>query len=87
MGILMFLVFGLVAGLIARAIMPGNQSMGIVATAVLGVAGSFVGGFLSSMLYGRSALQLHATGLVGAIAGSLLLLGVASLANSRLSRA
>ncbi len=86
MGILMFLVFGLVVGLIARAIMPGNQSMGILATALLGIAGSFVGGFLASLVYGRSAADLHATGLVGAIIGSLVLLFIAGLVNSRWSR-
>lgn len=50
MSLIAFLVIGLVAGLIARAVMPGNQSMGFLATTALGVAGSFVGGMLGSLL-------------------------------------
>ena len=44
MGILTMIVIGLVAGLIARAIVPGRQSMGVLATMLLGIVGSFVGG-------------------------------------------
>ena len=49
MAIILFIVFGLVVGLLARAVMPGNQSMGWGMTALLGVVGSFVGGFLAAL--------------------------------------
>jgi uncharacterized membrane protein YeaQ/YmgE (transglycosylase-associated protein family) len=56
MSIIGFLIFGLVIGLIARAIYPGRQSMGWLATAVLGMVGSLVGGLIGHALFGtRSA--------------------------------
>ena len=50
MGLVLFLVFGLIVGFLARAIMPGTQKMGLIATMILGVVGSFVGGFLVSLV-------------------------------------
>lgn len=77
MSILAFIILGLLAGLLARALMPGRQSMGFVMTAVLGMAGSFVGGFLASFLSGYSLMDFHATGLIGSVIGALLLLAIA----------
>jgi uncharacterized membrane protein YeaQ/YmgE (transglycosylase-associated protein family) len=74
MGILLFLVFGLVVGLLARAIMPGTQSMGLIATALLGVAGSFVGGFLVSLITNNRVTDLNTAGIIGSIIGALLVL-------------
>jgi uncharacterized membrane protein YeaQ/YmgE (transglycosylase-associated protein family) len=74
MGILLFLVFGLVVGFLARAIMPGTQSMGLIATALLGVAGSFVGGFLGAMVTQSRVTDLNTAGVIGSIVGALLLL-------------
>lgn len=76
MSILLFVVFGIVAGLIARAIMPGKQSMGILMTGALGIAGSFVGGFLGSIFSGHSALEFQTSGILGSILGALLVLAV-----------
>ena len=75
MGILAFILIGLVSGLIARAILPGNQSMGLVATTLLGMVGSLVGGFIGSLFRtdGR-VFDLHPSGLLFSILGSLLLL-------------
>jgi len=50
MGLCGWVVFGFFAGLVARAIMPGKQGLGLIATSLLGIAGSFVGGFLASLL-------------------------------------
>ncbi|WP_053385495.1 GlsB/YeaQ/YmgE family stress response membrane protein [Leucobacter celer] len=52
MGILAFLILGLIAGAIAKAILPGRQGGGWIATLVLGVVGAVVGGWLGSMLFG-----------------------------------
>ena len=52
LAVLGWIVFGLVIGLIARAIMPGAQPMGFILTALLGIAGSFVGGWLGTFLSG-----------------------------------
>jgi uncharacterized membrane protein YeaQ/YmgE (transglycosylase-associated protein family) len=74
MGLLAFIVFGLIIGLIARAVMPGRQSMGLVATALLGMAGSFVGGLIASVIYGGPMFQLHSSGIIGSILGALLVM-------------
>ena len=46
-------IFGLVVGLIARLLMPGRDSMGIIMTSILGIAGSLVGTFLGRALLAR----------------------------------
>jgi uncharacterized membrane protein YeaQ/YmgE (transglycosylase-associated protein family) len=80
MSILLFIVFGIVAGLLARAIMPGRQTMSLVMTALLGVAGSFVGGFVGSMLTGHSILDLQTSGLIGSVLGALAILAIMGFA-------
>jgi uncharacterized membrane protein YeaQ/YmgE (transglycosylase-associated protein family) len=87
MSILLFLVFGFIAGLIARAIMPGPQPMGLVMTTVLGVVGSFVGGLLASLVFGYGIIELRATGLIGSVLGALVVMALASIANGRAARA
>jgi uncharacterized membrane protein YeaQ/YmgE (transglycosylase-associated protein family) len=76
MGVILFLLFGLVAGLIARAILPGRQSMGLLATTVVGCVGSLIGGFIGNLLSGRELFDLHAAGLIGSVLGALLVLVV-----------
>ncbi len=76
MGLLLFLVFGFVIGLLARAIMPGDQKMGIFATMGLGVAGSFLGGFLGSLVTHNRVMDFTTAGTIGSILGALLLLGI-----------
>ena len=80
MSILLFIVFGIVAGFIARAIMPGKQGLGIVITVLLGIAGSFVGGFVGSMLGGGSVLDFNTSGLIGSVLGALAVLAVMGFA-------
>ena len=74
--VLGWIVFGVVIGLIARAIMPGSPSMGFLLTALLGIAGSFVGGWLGTFLSGAGGQpDLHqAAGWIGSIIGALILL-------------
>ena len=74
MGLLAFILFGLVVGLVARAVMPGRQSMGVVATALLGMAGSFVGGLVGSLIYGGQLFAFHTAGVIGSIIGALLVM-------------
>lgn len=80
MSILLFIVFGIVAGFLARAIMPGKQGMGIVMTGLLGIAGSFVGGFVGSMLSGHSVLDFQTSGLIGSVLGALAVLAIMGFA-------
>jgi uncharacterized membrane protein YeaQ/YmgE (transglycosylase-associated protein family) len=77
MSILTFIVFGLIVGLIARALLPGRQSMGLIATMALGVIGSFVGGFLASLITDSKVTDLNTAGLVGSVIGAIVLLLVA----------
>ena len=86
MGILAFILFGLVVGLIARALMPGRQSMGLVATTLLGIAGSFVGGLVGSVIQGGQGghmFDLHTAGIIGSILGALLVMFIVSLGAGR----
>ncbi len=74
--VLVMLVVGLVAGFLARAIVPGPDPMGVGATIVLGIIGSFVGGFLGYLLFGKDAGEgaLQPSGILGAVIGAVLAL-------------
>ncbi|MBW9092098.1 GlsB/YeaQ/YmgE family stress response membrane protein [Microbacterium jejuense] len=76
--ILGLIIIGLIAGLIARALIPGKQSMGILLTIVLGIVGSFVGGFLGFLLFGSDPNGgfLQPSGIIGSILGSIIVLGL-----------
>ena len=65
-------VVGFIVGLIARAILPGTQSLGIILTAVLGIAGSFIAGFIGQAagLYPPGAN----VGFIASVIGAILLL-------------
>ena len=64
MSLLWTIIVGFFVGLVARAIMPGTQKMGIIMTSVLGIAGSL------AALYGGSFLGLYAAGSIPGFAGS-----------------
>ena len=71
------LILGLVAGFIAKALMPGNDPGGFFVTILLGLAGSLVGFFLFTELLGIGDDQaFDLGGLIGAIIGTMILLGV-----------
>ena len=74
MELVWMVIVGFVAGLLARAIMPGTQSLGIILTAVLGIAGSFVAGYVGQALGWYQAGE--GAGLIGAIVGAIIVLVV-----------
>ncbi len=74
MGLLGWIIFGFLAGLVARAIFPGTQRLGFIRTTLLGVGGSFVGGAIASVLTGHPFGHLHTSGFIGAVIGALVLL-------------
>jgi uncharacterized membrane protein YeaQ/YmgE (transglycosylase-associated protein family) len=78
--ILGWIVFGLIAGAIARLLMPGRQPMGLILTTVLGIVGSFVGGAIGNM-FGGSASIMDPTpsGWLGSILGAFLILLVVGI--------
>jgi uncharacterized membrane protein YeaQ/YmgE (transglycosylase-associated protein family) len=78
MSILVWILFGLVVGLVARAIMPGRQPIGVVLTIILGVLGSLVGGLAGNALSG-DALAFAPSGFILSVGGAVLLLFLAGL--------
>lgn len=88
MGILGWIVLGLVAGAIAKLILPGKQGGGWIATLLLGVVGALLGGFLGSVLFnvGIESFWSPMTWLL-AIGGSLLVLVIWGFITSRGKRA
>ena len=85
MSIISFLIVGLVAGLIARAVMPGKQGMGLPGTLILGVVGSFVGGMLGSLIRSDGNwLAFQPSGLLWSTLGALLVLAIAGFSRGRL---
>ena len=76
MGILGFLVVGLIAGVIARFLVPGPDPMGWVGTLILGIVGSFVGGLLGFLLFGKDVGDgfLQPSGIIGSIIGAIIVL-------------
>lgn len=77
MGIIGWIVLGLLAGAIAKAIMPGDDPGGIIVTMLIGIAGAIVGGFIASALDIGDLDEFFDIGTwLIAIAGSLLLLGL-----------
>jgi uncharacterized membrane protein YeaQ/YmgE (transglycosylase-associated protein family) len=78
MGIIGWIVFGFIIGLIARAIVPGRQNMGFIATTILGIVGSVLGGLVASALGGSGDLtEWHTAGMIGSLIGAIVVLLVA----------
>jgi uncharacterized membrane protein YeaQ/YmgE (transglycosylase-associated protein family) len=71
------IILGILAGFIARALMPGKDPMGFFATILLGLAGALVGFFIFTELLGiGDTAMFDLGGLIGAIIGSMILLGI-----------
>jgi uncharacterized membrane protein YeaQ/YmgE (transglycosylase-associated protein family) len=73
MGIIAFIILGLIAGVIAKAILPGKQPGGIIITTLIGIAGALIGGFLAGAIFDADPLDefwdisTWLTAIVGAI--------------------
>jgi uncharacterized membrane protein YeaQ/YmgE (transglycosylase-associated protein family) len=79
-------IIGLIAGFIARALVPGRDPIGVLGTILLGIVGSFVGGFLGYVLFGKDVTQgaIQPSGIVGSIIGAVIVLMVwRAMANRR----
>jgi uncharacterized membrane protein YeaQ/YmgE (transglycosylase-associated protein family) len=68
-GIIGWLLFGLIAGALARLLVPGRDPMGWIGTIILGLVGSFVGGLLADLIFDDEAI-----GLFGSVVGAILVL-------------
>ncbi len=76
MGILTWIIFGLIAGAIAKAIHPGSDPGGRIATILIGIIGSVVGGWLGSMIFGVDVTGFNISSFLVAIGGAVLCLAV-----------
>lgn len=74
--IIVLLIVGFIVGAIARLLMPGRDPIGFLGTVALGIAGSFVGGFLQNLIeyHSLSVRNFHPVGLIGSIIGAWILL-------------
>ena len=74
--IVTIIVVGLIAGALARLLVPGKQNLSIPMTIILGIVGSFLGGFLGYLLFGKDAAQgfLQPSGIIGSIIGAVIVL-------------
>ena len=74
--IISIIVVGLIAGAVARLVVPGKQNLSIPMTILLGIIGSFVGGFLGYLLFRSDAAGgfLQPAGIIGSIIGAIIVL-------------
>jgi uncharacterized membrane protein YeaQ/YmgE (transglycosylase-associated protein family) len=74
--ILGFIIIGLLAGAVARLLLPGPDPIGILGTIVVGIIGSFVGGFLGYVLFNHDLKEgaLQPSGILGSIIGAVIVL-------------
>ena len=78
MGIIAFIILGLLAGIIAKAIMPGRDPGGIIVTTLIGIAGALLGGFLASAIFDAHPLDdfFDLSTWLTAIVGAIILLAI-----------
>jgi uncharacterized membrane protein YeaQ/YmgE (transglycosylase-associated protein family) len=84
-GIIAWIILGLLAGLIAKAIMPGGEGLGLILTTLLGVAGALVGGFLATALGLGDPIDefFDISTWIAAVVGALIILWIWQAISSR----
>ena len=85
MGIIAFIILGLLAGAIAKALMPGDDPGGWIITAIIGMVGAIIGGFIAGVLFDADPLDefFDISTWLTAIAGSIVLLAIYRLIVNR----
>lgn len=83
--IIALVIIGIIAGYLARFLVPGRDPMGFGGTLLLGVVGSFLGGFLGYALFGDDAKEgaLQTSGIIGSVIGAVILLLVFNASQTR----
>ncbi|RFA15363.1 transglycosylase [Subtercola boreus] len=83
--IISLIVIGLIAGALARLIIPGKQDMSILMTIILGIVGSFVGGFLAYVIFRSDNMDgfFQPSGIIGSIIGAIIVLFIYTRVKAR----
>jgi len=83
--IITLIVVGLISGAVARLLVPGRQNLSIAMTIVVGIIGSFIGGFLGYVLFHKDGQEglIQPAGLVGSVIGAIIVLLVMGSAGRR----
>ena len=76
MGILTWIIVGLIAGALAKLIMPGDDPGGIIVTIILGIVGAFIGGFVFNLFGGSGVTGFNIWSLLVATVGAIILLAI-----------
>lgn len=71
--IIIFIIVGIIAGYVGRLLYPGDQPMSFVKTALIGMAGSLVGGVLGTLIF-SGELAINAAGIIGSIIGTMIVI-------------
>ncbi len=89
MGIIGFVILGLIAGAIAKALMPGDDPGGFIVTAIIGIVGALLGGFLAAALFGGDPLDefFDISTWLTAIVGAVILLAIYRMVTGNRRRA
>ena len=85
MGIIAWIVVGLIAGALAKLVMPGDDPGGIIITILLGIVGAFVGGFVVNLLGGAGVSGFNLWSIVVATLGAIILLAIYRLVAGRMT--
>ena len=85
MGIIAWIVVGLIAGALAKLIMPGDDPGGIIVTILLGIVGAFVGGFVVNLLGGAGVSGFNLWSIVVATLGAIILLAIYRMVAGRMT--
>ena len=85
MGILAWIVVGLIAGALAKLIMPGDDPGGIIVTILIGIVGAFVGGFVVNLLGGAGVSGFNFWSILVATLGAIILLAIYRLVAPRIT--
>ena len=83
LNIISWIIVGLIAGALARLIMPGRDPMGIIATILLGIVGSIIGGLVSWAIWGSDTRGFQPGGILLSIVGAILVLWIYRMTRSR----